>query len=173
MSVLDTVMCSLHEMHFQRHIQWLFKTQFEWERILLRMWTGCFRCWRSFSLSEDVFLEAYSINVKWSFEESGFIIRIKGRDNFVTMARNVDYIRTCTLPVYSHVLDTSHINESNHVNERHDYSRIQEAPPVIRRRERNKKDNSANRRSRPASWFVSHFSFDKLFNRGNNLLSKS
>lgn len=57
--------------------------------------------------------------------------------------RNGD-IRMCTMPAFT-----------------------QEAPPVIRR-EKNKKDNSANRRSRPASWFVSHFSFDKLFHRGKN-----
>lgn len=81
------------------------------------------------------------------------------------MARNVDYIRTRTLPAYTNILDINHANENNHVPE---YGRIQEAPPVIRRREKNKKDNSANRRSRPASWFVTHFSFDKLFNRGNN-----
>ena len=45
-------------------------------------------------------------------------------------------------------------------------SDFMEAPPVIRRREKNKRDNSSNRRSRPASWFVSHFGFDKLFHRG-------
>lgn len=59
----------------------------------------------------------------------------------IRVDRNSD-IRACTMPAFT-----------------------QEAPPVIRR-EKNKKDNSANRRSRPASWFVSHFSFDKLFHRG-------
>ena len=90
-------------------------------------------------------------------------------DIFVTMARNADYVRTCTLPAYSHVIDSNHFNDNSHL---HDYGRVQEAPPVIRRREKNNKDNSGNRRSRPASWFVSHFSFDKLFNRGNDWLDE-
>lgn len=71
-------------------------------------------------------------------------LRIESLDD-IRVERNGD-IRTCTMPALT-----------------------QEAPPVVRRRDKNKKDNSANRRSRPASWFVSHFSFDKLFHRGKSM----
>jgi len=76
------------------------------------------------------------------------------------MDRRVDYIRTVTLPAYTTIQEVEAFNHANNVQH------IHEAPPVIRRRDKNKKDNSGNRRSRPASWFVSHFSFDKLFHRG-------